>query len=323
MRIRVLLVGLMCFLAAAGVSAQAAPRPVTPQDLADPDGQFVEINGASVYYRVRGPQDGPPVLLLHGFLGSTVSWDETLGVLADAGYRAIAFDCPPFGLSDKRPELDYSLEAQAAVTAGLMDELGIESAALVGHSQGGAVVAQFALAYPGRAEKLVFVAGAVGLRQEDYGADAQDTGQMFGFMDAAAPNPNSPLARLALRALFTSGFTRDLLGRSMNNSDRMTPAMLERSAAFFRLPGWEAGLLAFARDGDLRGIEAERLAGVETPALLVWGEADRFVPVSVGERLRDVLPNATWIVYPDVGHILMLEAGEQFHADLLAFLGGA
>jgi pimeloyl-ACP methyl ester carboxylesterase len=36
-----------------------------------------------------------------------------------------------------------------------------------------------------------------------------------------------------------------------------------------------------------------------------------------------VLPNATWIVYPDVGHILMLEAGEQFHADLLAFLGGA
>jgi pimeloyl-ACP methyl ester carboxylesterase len=320
MRIRVLLAGLICFLAAS-VSAQATPRPVTPQDLADPDGQFVEINGASVYYRARGPQDGPPVLLLHGFLGSTVSWDETLGILADAGYRAVAFDRPPFGLSDKRPELDYSLEAQAAVTAGLMDELGIESAALVGHSQGGAVVAQFALAYPGRAEKLVFVAGAVGLRQEDYGADAQDTGQMFGFMDDA--DPNSPLARLALRALFTSGFTRDLLRRSMNNSDRMTPAMMERSAAFLRLPGWEAGLLAFARDSDLRGIEADRLADVEIPALLIWGEADRFVPVSVGERLRDALPNAAWVVYPDVGHILMLEASEQFHADLLAFLGGA
>lgn len=98
MRIRVLLAGLICFLAAS-VSAQATPRPVTPQDLADPDGQFVEINGASVYYRARGPQDGPPVLLLHGFLGSTVSWDETLGILADAGYRAVAFDRPPFGLN--------------------------------------------------------------------------------------------------------------------------------------------------------------------------------------------------------------------------------
>ncbi|NWG17731.1 MAG: alpha/beta hydrolase [Chloroflexi bacterium] len=321
MQIRVLLAAVFCLLTITGVSAQATPRPVTPQDLADPDGQFVEINGVSVYYRTRGPEDGPPVLLLHGFLGSTVNWDDTLGILADAGYRAVAFDRPPFGLSDKRPELDYSLEAQAAITAGLMDELGIESAVLVGHSQGGAVIAQFALAYPERVEKLVFVAGAVGLTGEDYGADDQDPGQMFDFMRNA--DPDSPVARLALRALFTSSFARDLFGRSITNTDLVTPEMIERSSAYLRLEGWEAGLLAFARDGDLRGIEADRLTSVEVPALLLWGEADRLVPVSVGERLRDALPNATWITYPDVGHIPMLEAKQQFHADLLAFLSGA
>ncbi|MBI5671011.1 MAG: alpha/beta hydrolase [Chloroflexi bacterium] len=313
-----LLLLLLTFGLTGAVAAQeATPEIVTPQDLADPDGQFVDIEGVSVYYRQAGPADGPAVLLLHGFLGSTVNWDDTIPVLAEAGYHVIAFDRPPFGLSDKRPELDYSLEAQAALTAGLMDKLGIDRAALVGHSAGGAVAAQFALAYPERVSKLVLVAGAIGLNAADDAADSQAS-QAFSFLRDA--DPNNPLAQLALRAFFTSDFARNMLRESVSDPDRVTPELVERNSAYLKLRGWEAGLLAFTRDAQFDKPDLDSLAKMEIPVLLLWGEDDNTVPLAVGERLRDTFPNDTWKPYPNAGHMLMLDAGEAMHADLLAFL---
>lgn len=310
---------LLSFWLTGVVAAQeATPEVVTPQDLADPDGRFVDIDGTSIYYREAGPVDGLPVLLLHGFLGSTVNWDDTIPVLADAGYHVVAFDRPPFGLSDKRPELDYSLEAQAALTAALMDTLGIDRAALVGHSAGGAVAAQFALAYPERVSKLALVAGAIGLDPADDSADSEAS-QAFSFLRDA--DPNNPLAQLALRAFFTSDFARNMLRESVSNPDRVTPELVERNSAYLKLRGWEAGLLAFTRDARFDLPTLDSLAKVDVPVLLLWGEDDNIVPLAVGERLRDVFPNVTWKQYADAGHMLMLEADEAMHADLLAFLG--
>lgn len=322
MRIRTvfLIVWILCLALAAPAAAQEVTpeaTPVTPELLADADGQFVELDGISVYYREVGPADGPPVLLLHGFLGSSSNWDATLYILGNAGYRTIAFDRPPFGLSDKRPELDYSLEAQAALTAALMDELGIEQAALIGHSAGGAVVSQFALAYPERVTRLVLVAGAVGLNADSGTADTA-VGRTFSFL--VESDPNSPVARLALRAMFNGPLARNMLGQAVNNPDLMTPEMAARNARFLQLTGWEAGLLAFARDTRWDKPELEALAQVKIPVLLQWGEADRIVPLEVGERLRGIFPDVTWKTYPDTGHIPMLEANDAFHGDLLDFL---
>jgi len=62
---------------------------------------------------------------------------------------------------------------------------------------------------------------------------------------------------------------------------------------------------------------------VQTPVLLVWGEDDHVVRIKVGEALRDLFPNVTWIAYPDIGHTPMDENTAQFNSDLIAFIAAS
>lgn len=259
------------------------------------------------------------MLLLHGFLGSTDNWNSTLVALAEAGYHTIAFDRPPFGLSDKNPDLDYTLAGQAALAVGLMDALDIETAVLVGHSAGGAVSAQVALDYPERVNKLVLVDAAIGMTK----ADSQSVGdnavwRSFNFL--ASADPQSPLLRTAIRAFFNRAAARNVIEQSVENREIMTPEMLDRSLAYLQLPDWEVGLIAFSQAADWTKPDLDQLKQVDIPVLIVWGEKDRVVPIAIGERLRDTFPNATWMTYPATGHIPMLEVRQQFEQDVLAFL---
>src|SRR5690606_24147837 len=120
----------------------------------------LDLDGTSIYYVARGPETGSAVVLIHGLLGSTLDWEGTLDALAAAGYRAIALDLPPFGLSAKSPELDFLAAAQAERVVGLMDALGIEQATIVGHSAGGPVAGAIAERYPDRVTRLVLVSPA-------------------------------------------------------------------------------------------------------------------------------------------------------------------
>lgn len=289
-----------------------------PAELADPDGKFVTVNDATVYYIDRGTADGEPVILLHGFLGSVVDWTNTIPALTDAGYRVIAFDRPPFGLSDKRIELDYSLKAMSALTIGLLDELGIRQAAVVGHSAGGAVAADVALLYPERVSRLVLVDGAVGFT----GSDPQFGDERGGMDFLRNINPESPLAQTLLRNMLTSDFANSMMSQAVQDERNIDPELMKKRVRGLQVEGWEAGVLAFSRDSFTADsqFDLELLRTVQIPVLLVWGEQDRLVPINVGETLRDLFPNRTWITYPDVGHTPMDENTEQFNADLVTFL---
>jgi pimeloyl-ACP methyl ester carboxylesterase len=281
-------------------------QSVRPETLAEPDGQFVQVNGASIYYIERGPSDGPAVLLLHGFLGSTDDWKPVIDVLAGAGYRVIAFDRPPFGLSDKSTALDYSVTGQAGLTLGLMDALGMERASLVGHSAGGSVAAQVALTAPERVEKLALVSAAIELG--DGSEEPPNFGPLAFILEADADDPD---AQRQLRDLVTSPlaqiFAGELVGRAM-----------------FQLEGWEGGLLAFVRDNlnISDPMQADDLSALTLPVALVWGERDEVVPLEVGERLHSALPAARWVLYPEAGHMVMQDVTDAFNTTLVEFLGG-
>lgn len=313
------------FIGAVSAQESTPEATLSPADLADPDGQFVEVNGARVYYVERGSAGGEAVLLLHGFLGSTVDWTPTIDVLAEAGYHTIAFDRPPFGLSDKSTQLDYSLDAQADLTIGLMDALGLETAALVGHSAGGPVAANAALRYPDRVSRLALVAGAIGLSAEDGFANEAGTDSAAGaFGMLANLDPDSAAAQRLIRGFFNAAFAQRLLETAYYDPSKIDPTRIERSARGTQIPGWEGGLLAYAQAmaSGIGESGLDTLREIEVPVLLLWGQEDAIVPVSVGERLREVFPNHTWMVYPQVGHMLMDEATETFNADLLDFLAG-
>src|SRR5689334_18053527 len=85
------------------------------------EGAFVQVAGIQTFYIERGPEDGRTVLLLHGFGGLTFSWRNNIDALAEAGYHVVAFDRPPFGLTEKRTDIDYSRAAMTEFTVNFMD----------------------------------------------------------------------------------------------------------------------------------------------------------------------------------------------------------
>jgi pimeloyl-ACP methyl ester carboxylesterase len=325
---RVLFVILFCMMttgvfraAAQDATPEATPEYATPAELADADGKFADVNGASVYYIERGPSDSPAVLLLHGFLGSVIDWTNVLDVLVDAGYHTIAFDRPPFGLSDKSTKLDYTLDGQAALTAGLMDALGIQKATLVGHSAGGPIAADFALLYPDRVEKLVLVAAAIGITAEDASKN-EGSNPFAGMSMLATLDPESQAAQNLIRRFINSDFAQNLLNAAYYDVSNVDLNRIVLSSRGLRIKGWEGGLLAYAKTmaDSLNTPKPEQLAVINVPTLILWGEEDKIVPITVGERLREEIPGAIWITYPKTGHLPMDEATDDFNRDLLAFL---
>lgn len=117
---------------------------------------FVPTNGIRLNVLQEGPEDGPLVILLHGFPEFSYSWRRQIPFLANAGFRVWAPDQRGYNLSDKPEGLAaYSLDTLAADIVGLIDAAGREKAHLVGHDWGGAVAWWTAATYPDRLTRLV------------------------------------------------------------------------------------------------------------------------------------------------------------------------
>ncbi|HYO89046.1 MAG TPA: alpha/beta hydrolase, partial [Candidatus Limnocylindrales bacterium] len=248
---------------------------VAAETLADDGGYFVDVNGLSTYVLEAGPSDGPVVLLVHGFGGSTFSWREQMDVLAEAGYRAVAFDRPPYGLSAKTGDLPLTQEEQAEFTAGLMDMLAIDSATLVGHSMGGGVIGQFAALYPERVDALGFVDGAPAVGE---GGSSAAGGAASGA--ASVVNgilglpPIERWARLIVRAVLTPEAFTGILASAYYDPAVVTPEVAAGYQRQLRVMDWDQGLINLfsGSGGGFAPLDAEQLEAFTMPIAIFWGE---------------------------------------------------
>ncbi len=304
------------------------PVGVDAAALADPGGTFMTVSGLSTYVLAAGPADGVPVLLLHGWGASTFTWRENQSALAEAGYRAIAFDRPPYGLSAKTGDnIPYSPGALADFTAQVMDALHIDSAILIGQSQGGGVIGHFAVKYPARVRALVFVSAA--LRPTDDPSPPNDGGRAGGALGIPPVvtsllnfPPFARWAQIGIRAFVTPDFAARILRGAYYDPAFMTPEAAEGYSRQLRVVGWDEALLHQLRGGvfQTEPISAAQIAAIDAPTMIVWGEADTWVPITVGERLRELLPEAVYVTYENAGHLPHEEAAAAFNRDLLDFL---
>lgn len=301
---------------------------ITPQDLAPEQGQFIRIEGVEIYFEDYGEIGQPTVILLHGFGGLTFTWRDNIQPLTDAGYRVIAFDRPPFGLSDKGLEIDYSTSAQLTYMVGLMDALEVESAALVGHSAGGGIISYFSTRFPERVDALVFVASAVPIprepstsSEEPVGEESSGTGLGGLFELAGSLDPASPVSQGLVRSFLTPEVFVDILSSAYYDSSIITDDVALGYQLPLQITGWEVGFLTYfgADNGELT-FDIETFIGLNVPMLIIWGEEDTWVPIEAGNALAEFFPEATYITYPQVGHLPMEENVTQFNLDLLDFL---
>ncbi len=315
---KILLIVLGVLLALVIIGPLLAPIPalegvVPPEALADPDSRFADVDGVTVHYKEMGQGDSLPLMLLHGFAASTYSWREVMQPLAE-DRRVIAFDRPAFGLTERpmpgnflNDVNPYTAEAQTDLTVGLMDELGVDQAVLVGNSAGGSIATYTALRYPERVKALVLVDAAI-----------YSGGGSPGWV---RPLLTSPQARrvgpLFVRNIRDWGYE---FGRSAwHDPSKFTEEIWANYSKPLQAENWDRALWELTQASRPLDLD-QRLDELGVPVLVITGDDDRIVPTEQSIRLAREIPGAELVVIPNCGHVPQEECPDAFLAAIDAFL---
>ena len=267
----------------------------------EPEGAtFADLDGVRMRYVDEG--SGPAVVLIHGFASSLETWTAVRPALVESGHRVIAMDLRGFGWTD-RPPGDYSSTAQANLVLALLDQLGVEHAAFVGHSYGAGVVLRLALLAPERVERMAL-----------YDAWAF-SGQLPAFFHVARADGIGE----AMFAAWYGERAEDRMAMAFFDQRFVTMELIDAVDASLRRPGTYAAALAAVRGMHYEEVE-ETYGTLTQPTLVLWGREDRVTPLEIGELLSRQLPGARLVVYPGCGHFPMIEHAAQSTAELVRFL---
>lgn len=273
----------------------------TEQELADPDSQFIRINGLNLHVKTVGQGD-KTFILLHGFGASVYSWNAVMQPLSQYG-KVIAFDRPGFGLTERpmswQGSNPYSPNQQVELLVGLMDHFGVREAILVGNSAGGSIAMQVALAHPDRVSALILVDAAV------YAGG--------GAPDFVAPLLGLPqmqrIGPLIARQIQTQG--QAFLKSAWHDPSKLTPETIALYNKPLQANNWDKALwfmTAASRSANL----PNHLAQITQPVLVITGDDDRIVPTEQSVRLAKELPKAKLVVIANAGHLPHEEKPAEF-----------
>ena len=253
-----------------------------------------------------GQPNGRSVIFHHGGFYYSWYWADQIRALSEAGYRVIAKDRLGWGKSAK-PTIPYSISLWASNTARLMDHLGIEQAAMVGHSIGGQMVTRFAFLYPKRITHLVTV-NQIGLTDRRGGRGFEPlTGDEYA-------NPN-------MDTVYAS-----LLTWADRNYVQWRPEYQEhmRLRYGYQLSGdWPRMYYVYRLTGNMRNMDTivNDWQQIETPTLIMGGEEDYPTFAEEARNAASILPNGDVFLIPNVGHNPHEEVPEVLNKELIRFLG--
>ncbi len=266
-----------------------------------------------LHVEVSGLEPGPAIntfLLIHGYAASTFTWRYWGPRLAARGH-VVALDLKGFGRAPKPADGRYAPEHQAELVHQFIERRDLRRITMIGHSLGGGVTLLTALrladAGTRRLERMVIVSGA-----------AYD--QRLPPFVRMADYPR--LSSLLFRALGSERVVRTVLGQIVHDASRVDELQVRGYAGPLASADAVRALLATARQirpADLDALTT-RYRELAIPTLLLWGRADRVVPLGIGERLVRDLPNARLHVLERCGHLPPEEVPDESYALLETFL---
>lgn len=253
---------------------------------------------------------GEPVILIHGWPLSADSWDDQALAIAEAGYRAIAYDRRGFGRSGQ-PWGGYDYDTLADDLAAVIEQTGARDATLVGFSMGGGEVARYMSRHAGRAVvRAALISSVLPYR-------LQTADNPLGTAQAAFDKTAEALKED--RPAFLSGFFKDFFGVGMLSSP-VSNELLAWAAGVSLQAGLNAtlGCLKAFSTTDFRA----DLAAFQVPTLIIHGTADKTVPIDASARpAQQGIAGSRLIEYDDAPHGLFATDKARLAQDLLAFLG--
>ncbi|MGH7828438.1 MAG: alpha/beta fold hydrolase [Candidatus Binatia bacterium] len=263
-----------------------------------------QVDGLNICYLEEG--SGPAVICLHGAsLGSSArAFERNLPAIGAAGFRAIAYDQPGFGLSDN--PTDYTASYRTNFILKFMDTLGLQRAALVGHSQAAGMGVRVALQHPTRVSHLMVVGGGTVL--PPLPGKAGSGGPAEG-QEGTSTAPTLEDMRKILDTNFfnKSLITQEVLEKRLEMSaGKNFAAFIERSKA--REPQKETVPLY------------QRLKEISAPLMLLYGKQDRGSAAERCALLKEQEPGLRIELIDNAAHLVIWEAADKFNEVAIGFL---
>jgi len=252
---------------------------------------------------------GTPVILMHGWPLSADSWDDQAMAIADAGYRAIAYDRRGFGRSSQ-PWSGYDYDTLADDLAAVMEQADARDAVLVGFSMGGGEVARYMSRHSGKAVAKAALVGSILPYRLKTADNPAGTEQAVFDKTAQALNDD--------RAKFFSGFFEKFFG--VDGSSRPVSDELLQWAQGVAMQASLKATLACAKSfssTDFRG----DLPSFKVPTLIIHGTEDKTVPIAASARIAaKSIAESTLIEYDGAPHGLFATHKDRLTKDLLDFI---
>jgi len=260
---------------------------------AGPRYEFAETTAGSIHYARRG-EGAETIVLVHGFGGDLDNWLFNIDALAGKA-RVYALDLPGHGQSTKTVG-EPSLAGLSSALTAFMDAVGIDSAHLIGHSMGGAVVLRTAIDTPERVKSLTLIASA-GLGPEINAAYIDE------FVAAATRRELKPV----VEQLF-------------DDPGLVSRQLVDDLLKYKRLDGVADALSSLARALFANGRQADLLAGdlaeLQRPTQVIWGANDRIIPSAHATKSD----SARVEVIDDAGHMVQIEKASRVNELILTHI---
>lgn len=287
------------------VAACSAPES-PPSPLKQIPMQQVLVEGIKVSYLEEG--QGMPLVLVHGIPTSSFLWRNMIAELATHG-RVIALDLPGFGFSDPPPNADYTISNYARILASFLEALAIDRATLICHDLGGPIVLTYALRHPDRYRQLIILDTFLHNDLPPWPlsmkiAKIWPMGELFMGLGG------EKIARSGLEegVIDKSRITEEIVRRYYKpdgNPDKLNQSML--------------GTLRVDYREDLEFIE-KNLWKIEKPTLILWGDNDRFLPFSLGERIHKDIKGSQLKRISACGHFIPEDQPELATQIIVGFM---
>ncbi len=281
------------------VSPDKSFEELAPKYAASPS-KFIEVKGLKIHYRDQGK--GYPIVLIHGTGASLHTWDEWTEELIK-NYRVIRLDLPAYGLTGQDPEKRYSSLDYVNLLDAFLDQLGVKEFHLGGNSLGGLVSWLYSSYHDQKVNKLLLL---------------NPSGFPFDSTPMVIKLAKIPILNLFIRYITPKSFVKKNLKEVYYNDDLITNKTIDR---YYDLTLFEGNRDAFI---DRSLIEREdytdRLSLIQSPALVLWGENDEWIPVEDSEKFKAHLNNIKVVIMPKTGHIPMEERPKESVATALDFL---
>ncbi len=268
-------------------------------------GRFITLDGKKVHYVEKG--NGRPIILIHGFLYHTVMWKKNIDALAEK-FKVYAIDLWGWGYSERLEPKEYSFDLYGKQVTRFMDAMNIKKATLVGQSMGGGISVYVAAHHPERVDRLILVDPAV------------------------IPYPMTTIGKI-YQLPFIGEFLNAIPGDALMKSNiksiwfydksKVTEEYVKEVLQPICIKGSSAGAMYILRNvlkPPYVEAEANLLAKMNKPILIIHGKEDKAVPLDRSQALSDLWKGSKLVVFERAGHSAHEEYPDRFNKLATDFL---